>query len=306
MKYPQKIVAYLSLGFILVCLCAFQDKDVISLSFKEPGIKPLPSTEYYVEAKMPCAIDFVVTDGTIRKINISSKTISTVVVSINTRLHTPDVRVTTVWSDTDSTTTLTARIPNGRFHHSISFDIKDGPLTSDESFFTTCLNLNYVGLEKVREAVEKQDYFLARTCYIEYLKTRKYPVWFFDWHDFSNKKVRNAKYDRRIADRIAVNILPSCNIEYNFSKTINWSINPTKPYYKEWTWQLSRHPYWMDLGKAYWATGDEKYSKAFVYQARSWIVDNPRPDELYNKDYSRWRTLEAGIRMRDVSISSIS
>ena len=295
-------------GGLFICLLlgiyGFLNQDAYSVSFEYPGKKHVPNTMYYIEAKSPCTIDLVVINDTIKKVSISSRSNTPTKITINARLHTPDVRVTTLWNDTDSTTTLIARVPNGRLHHSISFDIKDGPITSDESFFTTCLNLNYVGLEKVREAVEKQDYFLARTCYIEYLKTRKYPVWFFDWHDFSNKKVRNSKYDIGIADKIAANILPSCNIEYNFGKTINWSINPTKPYYKEWTWQLSRHPYWMDLGKAYWATGDEKYAKAFVYQARSWIVDNPRPDELYNKDYSRWRTLEAGIRMRDAWIES--
>ena len=296
-------------GGLFICLLlgiyGFRNQGAYSVSFEYPGKKLVPNTMYYIEAKSPCTIDLVVINDTIKKVSISSRSNTPTKITINARLHTPDVRVTTLWNDTDSTTTLIARVPNGRLHHSISFDIKDGPITSDESFFTTCLNLNYVGLEKVREAVEKQDYFLARTYYIEYLKTRKYPVWFFDWHDFSNKKVRNSKYDIGIADKIVANILPSCNIEYNFGKTINWSINPTKPYYKEWTWQLSRHPYWMDLGKAYWATGDEKYAKAFVRQVRSWIIDNPRPDELYNKEYSRWRTLESGIRMRDAWIECL-
>lgn len=295
-------------GGLFICLLlgiyGFLNQDAYSVSFPNPGKKHVPNTMYYIEAKSPCTIDLVVINDTIKKVSISSRSNTPTKITINARLHTPDVRVTTLWNDTDSTTTLIARVPNGRLHHSISFDIKDGPITSDESFFTTCLNLNYVGLEKVREAVEKQDYFLARTCYIEYLKTRKYPVWLFDWRNFNNEIVRNAKYDTTSADLIANNNLTSCNIEYAFGNTINWSINPTKPYYKEWTWQLSRHPYWIELGKAYWATGDEKYAKAFVEQARSWIIDNPKPAERYNEEYSRWRTLETGIRMRDAWIES--
>lgn len=300
-------VAVILGGFLiytLSCLYAFQNKDVISVSFNEPGRKLLSGSNYYVEANTPCSVDLIITKDTIRKITISSKNVTPVIISINTKLNTPDVRITTVRNDTDSITTLIARIPNSRIHHSISFDIKEGPITSDELFFTQCLTLDYPGLEKVYQAVKKKDYALARTYYIEYLKTRKTPSWFFNWQDFNSTNARDEKYDTKVADKIVNNILPSCNIDYNFGNIINWSINPTSPYYKEWTWQLSRHPYWMDLGKAYWATGNEKYAETFVRQARSWIVDNPRPDILFNEEYSRWRSLETGIRMRDAWIES--
>lgn len=304
--HSHKIVVSLLVGGAVICvlasLCAFQGKDEKSVSIKEPGKVFLSGTSYYVDAKTPCAVDVVITNDTIRKITISSKGITPVIVSINARLHTPDVRVTTEWSDSAKETTLTVRVPNGRIHHSISFNIKDGPITSDKIFFTQCLNLEHPGLEKVQAAVRRGDMAVARTSYVEYLKTRQQPVWLFDWHDFYKEKSRNSIFDTTAANRFASNVLTSCNIEYDFGGTVNWSINPTEPYYKEWTWQLSRHPYWMDLGKAYWATGDEKYAEAFVQQARSWIVDNPRPDELYNKEYSRWRTLETGIRMRDAWI----
>ena len=285
-------------------LSAFRSSDVISVNFPDKGRKYLSNTIYYIEANTACDIKLTITDNTIKNITISSRNTTPVELSINARLHTPDVRVTTVWNDSNQTTTLLARVPNGRLHHSITFDIIDGPITTDEKFFSQCLNLNYPGLKKVKKAVKLKDFDAARAFYIEYLRSRKRPVWLFNWHDFDNKKVHIENYDTRYADRISNNVLTSCNIEYDFGNTINWSINPTEPYYKEWTWQLSRHPYWIELGKAYWATGDEKYAKAFVRQARSWIIENPKPDDLYNKDYSRWRTLEAGIRMRDAWIES--
>ena len=297
------VVALLFLCAIL-CLCAFHEKHTISLKFDKPGKQQISNTGYYVEAQTPCSVEMVISGDTIRKITISATKTSPVVISINAKLHTPDVRVTTEWSESDGTTMLTARVPNGRLHHSISFDIKDGPITDDVLFFTRCLNLEHPGLETVKHAVLNQNYQLARTNFVKYLKSRQNPLWFFDWREFTNDEVRNTKFDTSSADIIANNILTSCNIEYEFGNTINWSINPTQPYYKEWTWQLSRHPYWIELGKAYWATGDEKYAKAFVNQARSWIIENPRPDDFYNKEYSRWRTLETGIRMRDAWIES--
>lgn len=306
--YLKRGLAVLFIGGAIICilffLCAFQNEDVFSVSFNEPGKRFLPNSDYFIEAKTPCTVDLLITNDTIRKIKISSSRVSPAIITINAKLHTPEIRVTTEWNDIDSTTTLTARIPQGRIHHSLSFEIKDGPINDDKRFFTHCLNLVHPGLDKVKKAVESRDFKSARTYYVEYLKTRQSPSWFFNWQDFFEEKSRNAKYNTSTADRLASNILPSCNIDYDFGNTINWSINPTAPYYKEWTWQLSRHPYWMDLGKAYWATGDEKYAEAFVRQARSWITDNPRPDELYNKEYSRWRTLETGIRMRDAWIES--
>lgn len=42
-------------------------------------------------------------------------------------------------------------------------------------------------------------------------------------------------------------------------------------------WELNRHQHFLDLGKAYWYTGDEMYAKEFVQQINSWIDQNPYP-----------------------------
>ena len=39
---------------------------------------------------------------------------------------------------------------------------KLGPLLSDEQFFGECLNLDYPGMEAVKEAVADKDYSLAK------------------------------------------------------------------------------------------------------------------------------------------------
>ena len=44
---------------------------------------------------------------------------------------------------------------------------------------------------------------------------------------------------------------------------------------KKVTWELNRHQHFVTLGQAYWITGDEKFSEAFVTQATSWMDANP-------------------------------
>jgi len=56
-------------------------------------------------------------------------------------------------------------------------------------------------------------------------------------------------------------------------------------------WELSRFYHAVILGKAYWHTGDERYTDEFVSQVRSWIDDNPVGKGI------NWNcAMEAGIR----------
>ncbi len=177
----------------------------------------------------------------------------------------------------------------------LTYPIFEGPVTDDPMLFDA-MNLDYPGLEKVREDVGRKDYEAAKKDYVHYLKTREYPRWVFDWRKVRNPENRIPGYDRTAADKVASNLLESCSIPHQFGDTIDWSINPTPLKYVEWTYQLSRHPFWITLGQAYQATGDEKYAQAFVRQMRSWVQFNLLPDNSANVNWSRWRTIETGIR----------
>ena len=105
------------------------------------------------------------------------------------------------------------------------------------------------------------------------------------------------------AESILAHRLSSIGIEWQFGEAIDWSFNPTTqpgskwPRNHEWTWQLSRHPMWLALARAFSATGDEKYAREFVAELKSWVHDCPVPlDKAANVPFSRWRTIEAGIR----------
>ena len=169
-----------------------------------------------------------------------------------------------------------------------------GPRISDEQFFDA-LNLDYPGLEHVKDAVQKNNLDAAKCALVEHIKNREIPRWYFDWRD-RPRQADASGLDTAEADRYARNELVSVGVWHDFDDNIDWSINPMENQYAEWTWQLSRHPFWVTLGKTYWATGDEKYAKAFVFQMNSWVHGNPVPDDSGNYRSSRWRTIETGIR----------
>jgi len=40
-------------------------------------------------------------------------------------------------------------------------------------------------------------------------------------------------------------------------------------------WELNKHAHFVELGKAYWLTGDERYAEALLQQIDDWIARNP-------------------------------
>ena len=40
-------------------------------------------------------------------------------------------------------------------------------------------------------------------------------------------------------------------------------------------WELNRHQYWLQLGRAYWLTGDSRFAGAIADQMESWLEANP-------------------------------
>lgn len=193
-----------------------------------------------------------------------------------------------------------------------------GPRLSDEAFFEA-MDLSRKELAGVKKAVAAKDWAGAQQAFAKHVRTRTKPVWFSDWKNRSEPQDRDAEVELvRVGDRavrnvdldvvarIVANQLTSCRVEQDFGGEINWELNPIN--YKEWTWQLSRHPFWVTLGQAYWKTGDEQYAQAFVRQMRHWIHNVLVPvgedgnrwyeDAKMGTDRTNcWRTIECGIRM---------
>ncbi len=176
-----------------------------------------------------------------------------------------------------------------------------GPRLTDAQFFSM-LDLERADLAAVSNAVAKSDWAAAKHAFAEHLRDRKTPAWTFDPHSVGKDPKRRVAG----AEKALRHTFNSIGIEWTFGDAIDWAFNPTTqpgskwPANHEWTWQLSRHAMWVDLGRAFYATGDEKYAAEFVAELKSWVRECPVPSKADNKPFSRWRTIEAGIRAGSV------
>lgn len=174
-----------------------------------------------------------------------------------------------------------------------------GPRMNDKELFGL-LNLELPGLEKVKEAVAENDLESAKELMADYLRHRTSVPWRFDPHNIDRKVGHNKSYaDGTVAGEVRV-----IGVPYTFENgDIDWFYNPTLeedndlPNDNEWQWQLGRMGYWSNLGRTYWATGDELYAQTFVKHLRSWTKQCPRSHDSGNYASSAWRTIECGIRM---------
>lgn len=177
-----------------------------------------------------------------------------------------------------------------------------GPRLTDPQFFGL-LDLTRPDLAAVSNAAARADWPAATAAFAGHLRTRAKPRWDVDPFAVG----RTPKYHNGTAADALAHKLHSIGIPWQFGDRIDWTFNPTTqpgspwPVNHEWTWQLSRHTAWVELARAYHATGDEKYAAEFAAQLKSWIHDCPVPvGKADNRAGSRWRTIEAGIRTGSV------
>ncbi|MDP9263906.1 MAG: heparinase II/III family protein [Acidobacteriota bacterium] len=102
------------------------------------------------------------------------------------------------------------------------------------------------------------------------------------------------------ADRVAENRFVIFGHSIKFGKEVDWHAaiaaperwplrhwseiefrSAGKPADVKFCWELNRHQHFVLLGRAYWASGDEKYAQAFARQTRSWLDQNP-PEQGVN------------------------
>ncbi|MEI7733247.1 MAG: alginate lyase family protein [Verrucomicrobiota bacterium] len=178
----------------------------------------------------------------------------------------------------------------------------NGPRVTAAEFFTA-LDLERAELSAVKAALQRQDLGAARHALAEYLRHRPKPGW-----EFNPLAIKdNPKFRSSTAEKALTHKFNSIGIEWQFGEQIDWAFNPTTqpdsrwPRNHEWTWQLSRHAAWLELSRAFYHTGDEKYAREFVAELKSWVRDCPVPmEKAANRPTSRWRTIEAGIRTGSV------
>lgn len=175
-----------------------------------------------------------------------------------------------------------------------------GPRTSHEEFFTRHIDLTRPEFAGIAEAVAAGNIALADKIFADAMRANEQSkklreVWVNEVANLSEK----AKNDitKRAVDAMDYKVI-SCGIPWHFADhKIDWEFNPTYNAYKEWPWQLSRHPEWTMLAKYYLMTGDEKAAETYSDMLDSWVKQAVVPVDLGGHATWCWRTIEAGIRM---------
>ncbi|MDB4516404.1 heparinase II/III family protein [Crocinitomicaceae bacterium] len=167
-----------------------------------------------------------------------------------------------------------------------------------ETFFDW-LDLNRDGLEAVKAGVERNDYHKAVEALLAYYRSRDNVKYYDGW----TRPSQEVAFDRTKADEICRNRL----VHQDLPEDIDWRADPHGD--PEWTYCLNRHEFLTELGRAYWYTGDEKYTQAWKRILGDWIKKNPMPnlEWMLNVDgevsrphfmkQGTWRPLTLGIRM---------
>ena len=179
------------------------------------------------------------------------------------------------------------------------FPIQIKEYFNDKAAFFSWLNLERKGIEKVKKAVQVKQYDRAAEELLLYFRNRKGINYYDGWEN----RTLNPNYDTAKADAICNNHL----VGQDMGEDIDWLANPHGD--PEWKYCLNRHEFLTELGRAYWFTGNEKYTLAYKRILTDWILKNPVPDlewmlnvpsetsRMHFMKVGTWRPLTLGIRL---------
>ena len=165
------------------------------------------------------------------------------------------------------------------------------------------INLNYPGLEKVKEFYETGEYYYAANALLEYYRTRTNvtnPN--LSLINVTISEADQAKADYALEDyRFHVNNFyedQETLKPYSLKKdgTINWTFSPEGAS-DEYQKQLHRHQWFIPQAKAYRISGSEKYIQSWMEVYNNWINQNPKPESGTNT--TSWWQLQVATRIND-------
>ncbi len=170
----------------------------------------------------------------------------------------------------------------------------------DKSSFTN-INLDYPGLEAVKNAVESNRFDVAAAALLKYYKTKLQA----NEPDFSNMETAVdtvgplSAATRETADNALRHLFKTQESYgfFDFGQDINWQLWPVKD--NEVRWQLHRVKWWLSMALAYRKTKDEKYAKEWIYQFDDWVKKNPLGLSADNDRFA-WRPLEVSDRIQSL------
>lgn len=165
------------------------------------------------------------------------------------------------------------------------------------------INLNYPGLEKVKEFYEAGEHYYAANALLEYYRTRTNVT----NPNLSLINVTISEAEQAKADYALVDYRFHVNNFYEDKETlkpysvkqdggINWEYSP-KDASDEYQKQLHRHQWFIPQAKAYRVSGDEKYIQSWIEVYKNWIENNPKPTTGPNT--TSWWQLQVSTRIGD-------
>jgi len=165
---------------------------------------------------------------------------------------------------------------------------------SDREFFLSHLDRRIPAFAPIRSAAEAGNLAESRRLLAAYIRDAVEPEKLSEALHLpdpdKDEVIKKAELARR-------HYMVSCGIPYDFGdKPVDWMFNPTANQYREWPYQLNRHPEWISLARAFRLTGDRGYYEAFEEQFLGWIGQISRPEAGTCNRTLCWRTIECGIR----------
>ena len=180
-------------------------------------------------------------------------------------------------------------------------EMRTGPLLSDKQFFFNCLNLEYRGMESVKDCVRVGNLSGARKAMAEYIRNSLEPDRFFQipYEIPENMYKYPGESDTNACERICDHTLISVGVPHSYGREqpIDWQINPTYNGYREWPWQLNRHNELKLLAHEYRNTKEKRLAEAAAELFTSWGRQAVYPGDCAGYKTDCWRTIECGIRM---------
>lgn len=156
------------------------------------------------------------------------------------------------------------------------------------------LNLNYPGLEKVKNQYEAGSDSLAMVALLDYYRNRTGIV----NPDLNPEKLIINEDEKKMAIDALEHVFFSYLgfVPLNYGKNIDWTYWPVRD--NELRWQLHRQKWFLPMGKMFKLTGDEKYAREWTFQYLDWISKNPLIPQI-KKELSKEEQLKEDNKVDD-------
>lgn len=169
------------------------------------------------------------------------------------------------------------------------------------------INLDYPGLEKVKEYYEANEYYYASYELLKYYRNRS---------DINNPNINLINptitaFDQNVADQALTHRFYVRNFKekdengkevyYLFDKDnkIDWNYIPEAITDQEFKSQTHRHQWMLPQAKAYRVSQNEQYLQSWMEVYSDWLQTFPCPEGAVSKDAVQWYGLQPAERVLD-------